>query len=512
MARIPTLNIPQVQRAPVAGVPMDLESALAPSRGKMAIARAVGQLGQVAGEFAIRSAQAKEAATLAEQQRKQKESFAAFESELATTPNGEDWLPLWEKHKKAAQTGVDTLSKRLGSDGRARSQEMFANWATDNDVRVKTQTAVQSVRESKTALGSAAVDAWQDGDFASGNDYIDIAEQVGVMSKVEAADYREKGRKVVDIAETNRRIRENPAAATEWIQDTNNATNLSESERLAAINTAKVQTQNWRAIYSQEVGEKIFNVLENGASPVGIEDEIKTAVESGKMLATTASNHLKRLRGQTDEQGVALFAAGIWEQALAMPGDNTPETRAMEFQIRAAIAPLDPVLQKPILDVLENRRKPGGAKGIAAGTLEWLDKYFDSGAAGPTKIQQVFKTEMEPAEIDAPGLFTGDMPNPKAGQPLRKDDQIVYVYDDAGNKVPDEKASKELQQRVADNILFKESVKKQTYDWAKKNPDKTPEEILSYAKDLIDEHKVSSGSNLIYDSLDLNFTEDNGTD
>ena len=485
MARIPTLNIPQVQRAPVAGVPMDLQSALAPSRGKMAIAQGIGQLGQVAGQFATRKAQAREEATVSDTNRKLNAYLEEFEAESAKSPDPATWQGLWDAKVKAAQGDINEANKKLGTTGKQRVDRMFKDWSVLTGTKVKTKIALGEVAEDRMKFTTASMAFYEKGERELGDAEIAKAASAGTMSPQQEAAWYRKGAEVSDNAKAKAAINKNPFVAKGTITK-ENYPNLTEDDILTLNNHARNQVESARYENMRSLDDELQNILEGSQMAGDWRERVSSARKAEYILADQERDLVSRLEKKNNPEEDVAFATSLWDMADVLDA-NAPDFKRNAMAISAAAIRLPPAMRERIIGTITDKQNIDSKKDYPKEAIAALDGMLKNGGLGLYDLRASRPWEIERKRDGSPRLDANNLP--------------IYKYDEFGKPIVNEKERQKQYQEYLDTMKFYGDVKARVIDFAKANPKLPPSKIMEFMEDLTRGRTTLMGSRQIYSTV-----------
>lgn len=506
MATLPTISAPSVQRAQYAGVPVSLENALAPIRGSQAIAGAIGQTGQVLGEFAVRTAKIREDGILAEQQRQQEAAFGQFQADLANIPDPDQWQAAWDKRANELQKSVAMSQNKLGPDGKRRSQAMFKDWSVQNSIRVKTQSSLAIVKEAKQSLTTQAVELAQQGDLEGARGIIArLDSEHHALSKGELADWDSKLVQTAENAMVQSAIMEDPFQASEDLRG-GKWESLTPALRNRYLLQAREREADVRENIMRGFDEQIY-ALERGdagVNPVTLERQIN---EAPRITAQQKRFMLQRLSKTQNPKQQAAAVATLWDMAEAI--DPSSPTAKLEItQIREALMMFDADMKRDVIRVLDRKADPSQSKtNRPTQALAALKAMYDGDFLGRSKIGK------PPPQIETETVGGSWYAYTPLGFMLGMDrkKKTVPVLDNNGNPIP---LRDELGRPITDTTKYQKNLKDfwdtkafygdvvQRFErWYAANPNSTVSEQLDQINGLVSGKLDETGVAALYSGL-----------
>lgn len=504
MPRIPTISTPQVQRAEYPGATMSLESALAPARGTMAIAQGIGQLGQVAGEFAIRRAQARDAATLSEMKRTLAESSAEFGRQLETNPDSDTWKKDWEKHKQTTQRAVFANSK-LGPDGRRAAAELFEDWSSRNGIQVANQAKLRQVADARLKFTTSATTLAQQGDLAGAMQELETAKNFGLFSAAQEADWKQKIHETSEWASANMVIDSDPVNA-EKAMTAENYPSLNPRQLVTLQKTARQELAALRNQNALAFQEEVINVLENNADPKDLQARMKQAMDDGVLHPSQYAINTKRLSGTLDAQFDPAAGAMLWDQIEKV---DVRDKEAV-LQLRKILSVVDPYIRQDLDKALDQRVNPTQAQTknptAAFATIDGMHAagVFGTASLKDVPYQQAGETktrfwEKSPAAWIYRQL-TGTEPATYLDPAVDEKGDPIFERDAVGQPIPTEEG-RGMIERFQNGQAKKYMLRQHMLDWYQKNPNATAEQQNSELRRITQMDTDILGAEAVYGML-----------
>ena len=164
---IPTVPGSEMVSTPTTGVKLDVGALEAPLRAKMKLAQAqgglasaIGEVGQVVGDFGAKLQQAKNFGIAADSDRQMRQAWEDFHSSLPGRTDEENWSKDWQAKAQAVKDSVYSQHKPA-PDLKAQLDNNFANWQQSTAIEAKTvankQTINRAVERADLSADAAAM-------------------------------------------------------------------------------------------------------------------------------------------------------------------------------------------------------------------------------------------------------------------------------------------------------------------------------------------------------------------
>lgn len=404
MPRVPLPGIPNVQPASYQGAaPADIT---AKYRGQAALAQGIGDAAGAVQQFALRSQEAKNEADYVRGKLAMEKAEADIQADLENEPNAQKWEEIAERRLQEA-SGTALASVDLAPEVRRRLDTDMQVFAQRTSTSVRNQAQRRQNDENDKVLADAQARAVDTGDLAEAERYVEVRRRLGLISDQRAQLENEEVRYGVDRQAVNRAINEDPIAAIEMLEDKTEGgkyrhfKNLSESDRMTALRSAKTARETLRAETAQAIAEDIY-----AGNALGIDRRIDEALEMGELLASQARN-LKRLaRGERSPTEQAATAARMWQEALDLEKSD-PDYKQKAMRLRAEAHGLAPEVKEPILDVLNQKNGTADVKEDVRMVYAQLDRDYRANIFGNVQTYTKAEAEKENArrEKEARRLF-----------------------------------------------------------------------------------------------------------
>lgn len=474
MPTIPQSQIPQVQRAVAPVAAPDLAGEVAPYRGQAAIGQSLQNVGAVAEQFAVQSMRAKAEADLARGELAMQRTWAELQAELEAEKDTDKWGDLTNAALERA-SGEIFVSKQGASMApavRDQLNQQFAKWSMEVDTGVRFQAQRQRNRENDEALAQAQGMAVEQGDLEEAERLVGVRQRVGLISDTRAQLELANVRQGVDRQAVAKAINDDPHAAVALLEETTEGgryrhfKNLSETDRLTALRSAKNARETARAEVAQSLSEDIYA---GGTRAFGIDQRIDDAVEAGRILPSQGKN-LKRLaRGDRSVAEQAAAGAQLWQQALDLDKAD-PDYIQKAMVLRAQLHELSPEVKRPVLEVLDEKDGPEDVKEDVRNVYAALQRDFRANTFGNAQTW----TQGEINQLKA-------SQRRKLGNPMEGDPKDRAAF---------EKASM---------TLFR--YQKAMRQWLQAHPDATVDEIQAYRASLTATERQVDLSTMAVDDL-----------
>lgn len=178
--------------------------------------QAAGQLAQIGaqlGQFALRSAQARNTAEIATADVALKGAFDEYRNTLGPDPN--NWLTGWQDRRKELLGQLLDDRKDLAPEVRRRIELNAKAYSAETDLSIKLMADKRNIDYSKARTDSAYWELHRLGDSASAEGLLGASVEQGLFSPPEADKMRSAAAKMQQMAEISERIRLDPHALLE---------------------------------------------------------------------------------------------------------------------------------------------------------------------------------------------------------------------------------------------------------------------------------------------------------
>lgn len=457
----------QVEAAVSPGVTRSLDTALAPHRGRLAIAEGLADVGGVLGQVATASAQLKNRADQLRVEQAIKADEADFQTWLETEPDETKWGVEADKRSRRVRESIASL--KLAPVVRRQAEERLGAWAQDRQVVVANQAQRQTIKRNDDVLVAEIGIASDAGDKVAIDSLFDERLKLGTIHPDVASVARRQAYEQADAAIVARDIRLDPRLAIDKLAAETEGgkpkyyKDMSETARLSAVRSAKNALETMRAETAQEIAAQIFRQQMSG-----LDERLDYEVKTGGLTAETAANLRAFARGQRTPIDQASAGAQLWQHAIDLePSDPNYIQEAMK--LRASVQALDPVVRQPIIDVL-NAKETDDVKEDTQRVYEALARDFRANTFGNAQT-------WTQGEIDA--LSGRD--RRKAGNPVEGDPKDRKAYEEAS-------AALFRHQRAMREFL-------------QANPKATTEQIQAYRAQLTATDRQASLGGIAFDAL-----------
>lgn len=396
---IQTLSGTAVERAPIGGAPMNMDALMAPARAQAQMGHAVQQAGSVMGEFALRSADARNRTALVESEMTMEKAFADYQQQMAAEPDEEKWVGGWQA--KSLEIKQQLLSdKKLAPVVKNQLSNEFKKFEQDSTIRIGTQANVRTVERQKAKLLNVADFMWQAGDYERGEIAIDTGIEAGLFTNEEGVQMKKKGAEAVDVYAVKRGQMNDPIATQEQLYEKTpsgryrNFTNLDDNQRASlSVQTAQrvsqLQTDTMRGLEDRRNNGDLIP-----------EQELQGMVDRKEIKSTTMKRILSEQKRSGDDPALTVaFAKALRQVDAYNPNqDPTQEKFAALVQDRAGFT----ADQRQELEKRLNvRTKPLDESNGDKTVLDYVDKLLDGNFLGNTKRDSVTGKPYDPAGYQA---------------------------------------------------------------------------------------------------------------
>jgi hypothetical protein len=367
-------NIPAVPGAESAQTPsnrpkLDMGAMTAPARGRMAIAGAVGQLGDVAGQFAFKMQEARNSAAISHADLVMSKAKDDFQQYMAQNPDDwKNWGAKWEDTANSARDKVftDMDGRTVSPVVRRRLEQAFPAWNQMVGSEVGMASTKAEIGDIRSTVNLAATLAAQQGNEPKAIETWNSPAAKRAFPEAERNANLEQVGQVADLAAAVNGINANPAATLSDLEDKTDKGNyrnfkrLTEEQRYSLVGEARERV-------NQQQGENlqgfIDRVATNPMSPPG-DAELQQAVKA-KAITARGANSIRALvkKSNIEESPDWALILDMQVHDHDFTTDPEPEKSAREFRDEAAALPI--ALQKPIQDFLSTRMKEARAKQAA---------------------------------------------------------------------------------------------------------------------------------------------------
>lgn len=255
MSVIPTVPGSMQVQTPNAGVKLDFNTLNAPNVASGNVAQAIGEVGQVAGEFSQKLQAAKNFGIAADADREMRQAAADFHATRVGRTDEDQWGQQWKDKSEQTWSAINE-KYQVGPALKRQLTVNFKDWQTANGIEVQTMANKQAINRAVDRVGLAADEAAKDGDEHGINSAFDGAVTNHLMMPEVAQKLKTDYLRKIDEYAGKNYIMNNPAGAVDYIDATDkagkpvNLTRLTADQRLTLLNMAherftRFQTDNY---------------------------------------------------------------------------------------------------------------------------------------------------------------------------------------------------------------------------------------------------------------------------
>ena len=466
---------------PTSAVKLDVGALEAPLRAKMKLAQAqgglaaaIGQVGQVAGDFGMKLQQAKNFGVAADADRQMRQAWEDFHSSLAGRTDEENWTKDWQAKSQAVKDSVYSQHKPA-PDLKAQLDNNFANWQQSTAIEAKTVAHKQMINRTVERADLAADKAAQSYDESGVKNSIKPLITLGAVTPERGAAMIEQKLNKMDEYAAKNYIVSNPVDATDTLEKKNtdgkyvNYPKLDQLQRNSLIREARATMHAYQsanldstrdALDSGKVGADSEKYIQNLVTTKAITargaENLRTYIAGKNKSAATETYNL--LNGDViqwdsvSDQDPAATAASLREDASTLPTVYRNHIlRAIDSKVNAAKSK-DAKAERPVHTFIMGQMRKDFEEG-----------FMLPGQEGPSVAK-------EGTGIFGTSFFAEKMPGP-------------VEFADPGMRTSWQRLAPEAErdaatQRYAQNLAKMD-------DWLKEHPKATYQEADAFRKELV---------------------------
>jgi len=377
---------------PTSAVKLDVGALEAPLRAKMKLAQAqgglaaaIGEVGQVAGQFGQDMQKAKNLAIAADADRQMRQATADFQSSLVNRADektgdkpldvSEKWGQEWQAKALAVRDKI-YASHSIGPDLKAHLDQQIANWGQSNAIEVKTVARKEFVKRSIDSLHNASVGAAKDSDEKTIVNLWTQAANDKLIYPEQKKDYIDKYLNRSEEYKARTYIDNMPADSVDFLTakndkgDYENLTRLDPDQRDRLIGRAYTMRNKF---YADNVEQAMAQLDPNSEVPL-TDADVDAGVKMNQWETSDARRLKQMISGKIAQEDKSLSGEIMSEAAEYNPTDD--KNKEQYYSILKRAQGLSK--KSAIVNLLEKRNKEGavGDDGLAVVNQLFNAKVF----------------------------------------------------------------------------------------------------------------------------------------
>lgn len=382
MAQIPTVPGSTRINTPSVGVMADSGALNAPNRARAALGGAIGDAGQQLGEFAQKLQGAINYGIAADADRKMRQEMADFQISRKGRTDEDQWEGEWKERSNQLWSSLQEYTP-MGPALKRQMQQNFLEWQSAGGIEVKMMAQRQAINRATERVNLAVDEAARGGDENGVVNALDGAVRDGLVMPEQAQKLKISSLAKIDEYAAKNYILNNPAGAVAYLEAEKNGkpmnlTRLTPDDRLALLNTAKVQFTK----YQSENYADLIEGLQNGepATPTELQSLVAQKVISPKQRKSYETAY--RLGNfNTDANRIGTTFSDITSYD---PQDDPKFTKRAELLGRIATSGFPQNVQSEMNQLLGQKSDPKSALNtpVAKDTFAAIDDRFRKGLYG----------------------------------------------------------------------------------------------------------------------------------
>lgn len=383
MARVQLISAGTPETPAYPGAVVSADAVRAPAVGSMAIAQAVGQIGQQAGELALRMAEARNQTAILDANVQQQQTFDKFQTSLANQPDETQWRDQWQKMVDGEQERIDSL--HLSPDARRVVDGNFKKWVARTNAQVDTQTAAAGIsRLTRQNVANAKYQA-QRGEIGGAHAIVDAMVNTGLMHKDDGELFKRDLQQTADLAAVNALIADDPISTPDALKEKNKDgtwklfPNLDPNARRMKLREAEEEASRQRTQIGAGFQNRI-NLALAGAGAPPTREELQHSVDLGEI----SPQQMKYFQGQI--AGTASYADNLVRKVHLRDRINRWNPAQEDAQIQLNQIAQDMAgLPKSMVDDLEfalNRAVDSKGSAKEKSGVDYINFLFTNGYLG----------------------------------------------------------------------------------------------------------------------------------
>lgn len=376
---IPTVQGSAVDPAPYGAALLDAGALMAPGHAMQAIAQGVGQVGEVAARFAEKKQDAINLAAVSKAQLAIDKATDEYQAKMHFEDDEKKWQKGYLDTIEKVKAGLNL--EELPQSVRVKVEDDLNHTIQKNSSVIGTQASTRTIQRIRVQHTEGAKYYFEKGNYAKGEQELDLAAKSGAMFPEEAEAMKTDLRRKGEMSQAYALIQADPSTAQSQL-DAGKFPHLTEQELYSLKNSAKGEMSKIRNLTQDDIQKRRF------AGEVISEDEVQGLVAKNLADPGWARAFMKQQAkdlkdAQTTEKSDAMYYS-LKTQARAWSQEHGGPEEADRIK-KEANANLPPRLVTDVFDALDERdpKKSGVLTTPQAKfALESIKQNFDAGVYG----------------------------------------------------------------------------------------------------------------------------------
>lgn len=314
---------------PSAGFKASAGALNAPNQASMNAGQAIGQAGQMLGDFAQKLQGAVNYGIAADADRKMRQTAADFQQSRVGRTDEDQWETEWKERSDEVYSSLSD-QHNIGPSLKRQLTQNFKDWQQANAIEVRTMANKQKINRATERVGLAADEAARDGDERGIHTAFDGAVDNHLMTPEVASKLKIGYLNKIDEYAARTFIVNNPASAVPWLEQKGeggkpaNVPRLNPDQRAILLNSARVQ----RDKYWDDNLQSLKNGVDEGN--VLTEEQLDERQSLGVISQRQVQGYrayVKQRSGQTNIEDLPMHSAEVMTAVNAIPANLSADER-----------------------------------------------------------------------------------------------------------------------------------------------------------------------------------------